>query len=163
MKNNKIRVLIKRVGQPASVEEIENTLDALQEIVGGDIEIPYNPDLPEGVQLVCNEEGKYADDPQPNIYWGDSDVIYGDMFFMSHNKKGEAISLTEQQIEQAKQFAEENDASDFMGDPEVLAYANAKVLIFGSNENFYKTIAGDVFEGNDNSKPQSKNGKGIEM
>jgi hypothetical protein len=41
-----IKVLVRRAGQEPTVEVIENTLAAKQKIVGGMIEMPYNPDFP---------------------------------------------------------------------------------------------------------------------
>lgn len=163
MKNDKIKVLVKRVGQPATVEVIENTLNAKQAIVGGYIEIPYNPEFSEGLDIVINEEGKYSDDPRPNVYWGDTDVIYGDIFFVGA-RDGEHISITPKQIEEATNFIAENDASDFEGDPEDLAYVNNRVMTFGSDEAFWRAIAGEMFDDNNDIKPAfQKDKKDMEM
>ena len=52
---NKIKVLYKRVGREPEVIEIENTLQAMQSLVGGFIEvIPYDY-----YELVCNDEGEW--------------------------------------------------------------------------------------------------------
>ena len=47
--------IIKRPGQPAFRREIDNTLEALQELVGGYIE---TVNLPGGIVMIVNEEGK---------------------------------------------------------------------------------------------------------
>lgn len=141
MKDKKIRILVRRAGESATVGVIDNTLSAKQEIVGGMIEIPYNPDFDEsGINLVCNEEGKFSDDPKPNVYWGDYDVVYGDIFFTAHDEDGEAVSLNPKQIEAAKEFIAENDASAFSGDPEEVAVANCRVEVFDSGEDFLKAL-----------------------
>lgn len=141
MKDKKISVLVKRTGEPATVVVIDNTLAAKQELVGGMIEIPYNPEFEEsGIALVCNEEGKFSDDPKPNVYWGDTDVVYGDIFFTAFDDDGEAISLSPEQIEAAKDFISENDASAFSGDPEAVAAANCRVEFFDNNEDFFKAL-----------------------
>ena len=52
---SKIKVLYKEPGKRAEVKEIDNTLEALQEAVGGYIEtLTLDHDL----VVVCNEEGK---------------------------------------------------------------------------------------------------------
>lgn len=147
---DKIKILVKRVGQPPSIENIENDFRAMQNIVGGLIEIPYNPELPEGVDLVCNEEGKFSAEPQPNIYWGDSDIIFGDIFFVGA-RNGEHISITPKQIEQAIKFIEENDASDFTGDPEDLA--SVEFQSFDNETDFFKALFGEMFDETNNIKP----------
>lgn len=111
MKDDKIKVLIRRAGQEPTVEIIPNTLKAKQEIVGGWIEMPHNPEFSEGLQIVCDEEGKFKTDPKPNVYWGDYDVIFGNIFFVAINDEGEDISLTPKQIDEAKKWIIENDAS----------------------------------------------------
>lgn len=75
-KVNKLRILVKKVDKPFEVQEVEHTLEALQEIVGGFIE-PV-PCLPYPYVLVCNEEGK-LDELKPNFRI-DGDVIHGDVF-----------------------------------------------------------------------------------
>lgn len=50
-----IRIIACRCGEPAKVEEIDSDLRAMQEFVGGYIEIVR---LEPGLGLVCNEEGK---------------------------------------------------------------------------------------------------------
>lgn len=74
MKMDKLRVLVKRVGQPFKVEEIEHSLEAMQEIVGGFIEV--SPCLPHPYVVVCNEEGKLEGLKQNFSVIGD--VICGD-------------------------------------------------------------------------------------
>jgi hypothetical protein len=107
-----IKVLVRKAGQEPTVEVIENTLAAKQKLVGGMIEMPYNPDFPEGLQIVCNEEGKFTDDPKPNVHWGDYDIIFGDIFFVGiDNNEGETISLLPKQIDEAKKWIADNDAS----------------------------------------------------
>lgn len=47
--------IIKRPGQPAVIQEVENSLKALQELVDGYIEPVW---LPGGICMIVNEEGK---------------------------------------------------------------------------------------------------------
>lgn len=63
------------------VKEIDGALKTMQDMVGGYIQAVY---LPDGVALVCNEEGKFAGLP-PNraLYDGAGnilDVIMGNFF-----------------------------------------------------------------------------------
>lgn len=56
-KEETIQVIYKEVGKDPVVKEIQNTLEAKQELVNGLIEVvPYNED--EDLVLICNEEGK---------------------------------------------------------------------------------------------------------
>lgn len=52
----KISVLLIEPGKYPKMIEIDNSLEAMQEVVGGDIE-EYMP-FPDDVAIVCNEEGK---------------------------------------------------------------------------------------------------------
>lgn len=71
-----MRVVIKKVGQLPEVKEIDNTLDAFQEIVGGNIETFR---FAENILCVCNEEGKLIG-LKPNFICR-GDAICGDVFF----------------------------------------------------------------------------------
>jgi hypothetical protein len=108
-----IKVLVRRAGQEPTVEVIENDLLSKQNIVGGMIEMPHNPAFSNGLQIVCNEEGKFLDDPKPNVYWGDYDVVCGDILFVGiDDNSGDTVSLTPEQIAEAKAWIKENDASE---------------------------------------------------
>jgi|GEM_PF-1511289 len=155
MSNIKIRVVIKRVGEPAIVEEIENNLNALREIVDGYIEMPFNHDFPKGVSIVCNEEGKLKG-LQPNIHWGDSDVICGNFLITSHNRSGIAISLTDEQVEFAQKFIAENDVSDYA------KQAARHTASYNKFQNFLQEIVG--IEPDELAEFDCQNNKGnIEM
>lgn len=67
-----IRVIIKEPGEPARVETIPNTLEKLQELVGGYIQtIPFDRES----WLICDEEGKLKGYPANFPLW--NDVIVG--------------------------------------------------------------------------------------
>ena len=95
---NKIKVLYKRVGREPEVIEIENTLQAMQSLVGGFIEvIPYDY-----YELVCNEEGKIMG-LYPNVGF-DYDVINGNFFIANDDyETGDFASLTDKNIEKIKE------------------------------------------------------------
>lgn len=74
-------IVVKPFTQP-TVEEIENTLEAKQKIVGGYIEAVY-PWVDE-VALICNEEGKINGLPINRFLWNEDgqpiDYIAGTFF-----------------------------------------------------------------------------------
>ena len=69
--------IIKHPGQPAVSQEVENSLKALQKLVGGYIE---TVSLPHGVCMIVNEEGKLQG-LQPNFRL-DHDLIVGTAVFV---------------------------------------------------------------------------------
>ena len=69
--------IIKRPGQPAVSQEVENSLKALQNLVGGYIE---TVSLPHGICMIVNEEGKLQG-LQPNFRL-DHDLIVGTAVFV---------------------------------------------------------------------------------
>lgn len=87
-------------------KEIENTLENLQKIVGGYIEIPFLGGIFNKYKInpIINEEGKFTDGLKPEIALIDSntkkvlDIIYGNCIFVSHDEVGETISLNDEQI-----------------------------------------------------------------
>lgn len=72
-----MKVWIKEPGQTFSPKEIDNTLEAMQETVGGYIEalrIKDEPDREEWAVIICNEEGRLLD-LQPNIEAGGHELV----------------------------------------------------------------------------------------
>ncbi len=69
-----IRTLIIPPGEVPYPKETPHTLDSLQNIVGGDIEVLYPFDDPVGV--VCNEYGKLFGQPLNRALRDDSGRIY---------------------------------------------------------------------------------------
>lgn len=82
MKESKISVLLVEPGKRPEIIEIHDTLKAMQDIVGGDIEVyrPFNDD----VAIVCNEEGKIKGLPLNRAIYSDRgefvDIIAGTFF-----------------------------------------------------------------------------------
>ena len=87
-------------------QEIDNTLEALQRIVGGYIEIPYlSETLAEnGIDVIINDEGKFIEGLKAEIAIVKDgtnevlDVVMGNCIFASHNDEGDTVSLTDEQI-----------------------------------------------------------------
>jgi hypothetical protein len=72
-----MRVLKKTPGNPAQIVEIDNSLEAMQKVVGGYIQsVP----LFDGIFLICNEEGKLGGLPH-NFILNSADEVVGTAFF----------------------------------------------------------------------------------
>lgn len=99
-----MRVLLLSGGK-LKEKEIQNTLEALQEIVGGYIEIPFLSRTfnENGIDIIINEEGKYIDGLKAEIAVIDGttqrvlDIVYGNCIFASHDHKGNTTELNEEQ------------------------------------------------------------------
>lgn len=100
-----MKVLVLSNGK-LEVKEIENTLEELQKIVGGYIEVPFLSRAfnDNGIDVIINEEGKFIDDCKPEIAIVDGntkqvlDVVMGNCIFASHNEEGDTTELTEEQM-----------------------------------------------------------------
>ena len=87
-------------------KEINNTLEELQKIVEGYIEIPFLSKKfnDNGIDVIINEEGKLIDGMNPEIavvskeHGNILDVVYGNCIFASHNDDGDTVELNEEQI-----------------------------------------------------------------
>ena len=100
----KIKALVFSNGE-LQEREIENTLESLQEIVGGYIESPYISNIfrENDIDIILNEEGKILNlqeeiaiiDKEKNIV---IDVLCGNCIFVSHDEQGETIGLNDEQI-----------------------------------------------------------------
>lgn len=91
-------------------KEINNTLEVLQEIVGGYIEIPFlSRDFNDNeIDIIINEEGKFIEGLEPEIAVIDGttqrilDIVYGNCIFASHDTEGNTTELNEEQIKIVK-------------------------------------------------------------
>lgn len=78
----KLSVLLIEPNKYPKMIEIDDTLEAMQEVVGGYIEeyMPYDDD----VAIICNEEGKYKNMPPNRAIYSDDkemkDIIFGKFF-----------------------------------------------------------------------------------
>ena len=87
-------------------KEINNTLEELQGIVGGYIEMPYLSKvfMENDIDLVINEEGKFIDGLKPQIAVVGKetasilDIVYGNCVFVSHDDMGNTVGLNDEQI-----------------------------------------------------------------
>ena len=97
-------------------KEIKNTLEDLQKIVGGYIEIPYlSRDFHENkIDTIINEEGKFIEGLEPEIAIIKDgkivDIVYGNCIFASHDHEGNTVELNEEQ----KQIVEKELNTDII-------------------------------------------------
>lgn len=96
-----IRVLEVRPGKRPELIEIENSLEGLQNAVGGYIETVPEPGLPEDCVIICDEEGKLKGKPCNRALWdidGDiCDVICG-TFLIAATNGDELRDMTDEEI-----------------------------------------------------------------
>lgn len=94
-----IKVLKVEPDKAPELIEMKNELEAMQAIVGGNIEV-YP--IEEGVAIVCNEEGKMngLELNRPIYHCGEMvDIIAGTFFIAGDDISiGEFVSLTDEQI-----------------------------------------------------------------
>lgn len=92
----KIKVLVYKVGLPPILTEIDNTLEASQEVVEGYIEGWAVPNFP-SLMVICHSTGRYTKEANrviPNL-----DLVYGTFFIVRIDDEGENVSLTERDIQ----------------------------------------------------------------
>ena len=97
-KENEIRVLMVEPNEHPKEFLLKNTLQAMQEAVGGLIDIV---DIDDGICILLNDEGKLIG-LEGNRRIGD-DVIVGNFYVCSSNEDGELASLTEAEMEKYKE------------------------------------------------------------
>ena len=98
-KENEIRVLMVEPHEHPKEFLLENTLQAMQEAVGGLIDIVDIDD--DGACLLLNDEGKLIG-LEGNRRIGD-DVIVGNFYVCGSNEDGELASLNEAEMEKYKE------------------------------------------------------------
>lgn len=103
-------------GSTLKEKEIKNTLEDLQQIVGGYIEIPFlSPIFNDNkINIIINEEGKFIEGLEPEIAVIKDgkilDIVYGNCVFASHDHEGNTIELNEEQ----KQIVEDELNTDIV-------------------------------------------------
>lgn len=96
-----MRVIVKRPRETAKVVDIDGSLQSLQDLVGGNIEMVSGVilGLPPGVDVYVNEEGKLLD-LFPNLALRSQgkvfDVVLGTAVYASHDDVGEVIDMHEE-------------------------------------------------------------------
>ena len=93
MKEEKIKVLALLPMELPKEIELDNTLEAMQEFVGGLIECITLSDTGSEVTLVCNDEGKLLGLPLNRPLWDGADVLAGPGFLAGCDNEGNLTSL----------------------------------------------------------------------
>lgn len=93
---DQIKVVVLVPNEVARITTIDNTLENLQAIVGGYIEVIRQ----DGFDIIVNEEGKLLDLEANFALYGGADYVAGTAIFVGADySTGEFISLTDNQIE----------------------------------------------------------------
>lgn len=127
--NGKIKVLVVEPMKPCRVQEISDTLEAMQAIVGGHIEAvtPFT----EPVAIVCNEEGKLQSLPFNRPLLNDSglpcDILCG-TFFITGVSGENFVSLTDGQIRRYKELYDNVMVVSAKENPDVGRITHARPL-----------------------------------
>ena len=100
----KIRVMLVKVGEEPKVVEIENTLQAKQELVGGYIEMVCPPIHGDSAVIICNEEAKIMGLPPNRFLFGADgvpfDIVCGDFIIVNAPYDSDEFGgLSDEQIE----------------------------------------------------------------
>ena len=98
MKEAKIKVLALLPMELPKEIELDNTLEAMQNFVGGLIECITLSDTGSAVTLVCNDEGKLLELPPNRMLWGGADYLAGSGFIAGTDSEGNMTSLTAEEI-----------------------------------------------------------------
>lgn len=93
----KIKVIRLPVDSDPLVVEVDPTLENLQALVGGGY-IEVVPVGRDGLELVCDEEGKMKGLPWNVSIFGGQDVVAGDCFLTRHDREGEPVSVTDADV-----------------------------------------------------------------
>ena len=93
MKEEKIKVLALLPMELPKEIELDNTLEAMQNFVGGLIECITLSDTGSEVTLVCNDEGKLLGLPLNRPLWDGADVLAGPGFLSGCDNEGNLTSL----------------------------------------------------------------------
>lgn len=99
MKEEKIRVLALLPTEYAKAVTIDNTLEAMQQFVGGLIECLPMDDPDADIVLVCNDEGKLMQLPPNRWLWGGQDLLVGPAFIAAGDEEGNLCSLSDAMLE----------------------------------------------------------------
>ena len=105
MKEAKIKVLALLPLELPKVVELDNTLEAMQKFVGGNIECLPLCDLGSEFTLICNDEGKLLGLPLNRPLWDGADYLAGPGFIAGTDGEGNLTSLPPQEMDYyAKKF-----------------------------------------------------------
>ena len=97
--SEKRRVVIVEPYKLPKVSFIEDSLEGMQSVVGGYIELFKTTES--GIDLFCNEEGK-LEHLELNRFFPDlMDIVSGNILAIGHDGEGKSVSLTDEQVKEA--------------------------------------------------------------
>ena len=99
MEEQKIKVLALLPMELPKEIKLDNTLEAMQNFVGGLIECITLSDTGSEVTLVCNEEGKLLGLPLNRPLWDGADVLAGPGFLAGCDNEGNLTSLPQSALD----------------------------------------------------------------
>ncbi len=94
----KVKVIHITLDSDPLVIEIDPTLEQMQSLVGGLIDIVRLRQ--DGLMLCCNDEGKLLGLPLTVSIWEGRDFIAGDCFLFRDDEEGEMVSVTKEDIDE---------------------------------------------------------------
>ena len=100
--SEKIRIVVAEPGKLPAVTFISDSLKDMQQIVGGYIELFEITES--GIDLFCNEEGKLISLECNRFFPELQDIVCGPILAIGHDEEGAAISLTDEQVNEAIQM-----------------------------------------------------------
>ena len=104
----KIRIVARTPQQPCQIVEIDNTLEGMRAAIGCGWLQAVPLALSGGIRLdlYCDEEGKLKR-LTPNFVW-QGDIVCGAVFVAQHDGEGEAVGLSDAEVQAAVEYIERN-------------------------------------------------------
>lgn len=142
----KISVVLVEVGKLPRLVEIENTLETMQSLVGGNIEeyMPFHDE----VAIVCNEEGKMRGLPLNRAIYTNNrkilDIIAGD-FFVAYAPKGtdKFQSMPKDLAKKYEEYFKKPESFDSVGKYYIVEVLSKEVCRYLIGTRVIAKIAGD--------------------
>lgn len=123
-----VKIAYKQPGKPLETRVVPTSLEEMQRLVNGWIEIVYAP-FCDDLDMVVNEEGKFMESEEPNFFMPEfEDLIVGSAVFIGYDPDlGEHVSITDSQLEEVEKYIAANDVGDKKVNKE--DYVNYKIYV----------------------------------
>ena len=126
-----MKILIVEKDKAPIVKEIKDELEAMQEVVGGNIEMlmPFDDE----VAIICHEEGKYICQPNRALYDKNDndviiDIIYGTFFIVGAPADSDKLEgLSNELIQKYFEYYKNPDAFIITNDGELIVVRGNKL------------------------------------
>lgn len=127
--SDKIKVLVVEPEKPCQIQEVSDTLEAIQAVVGGKFEAVFPFDG--STAVVCNRDGKIDGLPFNRPLLDDSgepyDILCG-TFFIAGVRGENFVSLTDDQIRRYKELYDNVMVIPDKGNPDIGRITRARPL-----------------------------------